>query len=178
MAKIAAMKVGSMVSSRCGMIFSIPIEAMHSFGKLARSCPHPLWGSAGRCLPLRLRQRMGVAVVRLGADPVREYSLPHPCPAWARRERRHSSDPYVERPNALTEIGLEHLDAYRGHLGKEAGLVSEHRPALDQRCGTPRAHANGCLRRPWRTDPSLPADPIASTMRFARSAPSRSSAYR
>ena len=38
----------------------------------------------------------------------------------------------VELLDALAEIGLDHLDADRGHVGPEAALLGQHRLAFDQ----------------------------------------------
>ena len=141
------------------MIFSMPIEAICSFGTLAdrsalpslvQTTKVPVSATAklqpvmpgvgvedqraGR-LALRFRQVVDVAVVGIGADRACEY-LRH---VGAQLVHGGHDDMarilVVELLDALAEIGLDHLDADRGHVRPEAALLGEHRLALDERLG-------------------------------------------
>ena len=148
-------------TARCssrGMIFSIPIEAICSFGTLAEigiafigaddhatglgdreiAAGHSGIGGedqrTGR-LALRLRQIVHVAVVGIGADRPCEYLRDIGAQLVHGRHDDMARIFMVELLNALTEIGLDHLDADRRYVGPETALLGEHRLALDERLG-------------------------------------------
>ena len=122
------------------MIFSMPIEAMCNFGTLADRSALPSLvqttkvpvsataklhaGHAGigiedqraRRLALRFREVVDVAVVRVGADRPGEH-LGHVGAQLVHRRHHDMARVFiVELLDALAEIGLDHLDADRGHV--------------------------------------------------------------
>ena len=89
---------------------------------------------AGR-LALRFRQIMDVAVVGIGADRLGEYFGHIGAQLVHRGHHDMARVLIVELLDALAEIGLDHLDPDRSHVGPEAALLGQHRLALDQRLG-------------------------------------------
>ena len=83
-------------------------------------------------LALRLCKVMHIAVLRIGANRLGEYLR------YVRPEFMHGGHHDVTRVlvvellDALSEIGLDHLYADRGHVLPEAALLGQHRLAFDQ----------------------------------------------
>ena len=84
---------------------------------------------------LRLRQIMDVAVVGVGADRLGEH-LSHIGPELVHRWDHDMARIFVvELLYALAEVGFDHLDADRRHIGAKTALLGQHRLALDEGLG-------------------------------------------
>ena len=78
---------------------------------------------------------MHVAIVGVGADRFRKY-LGDVGPELVHgRHHDMARILVVELLDALTEIGLDHLDADRSHVVPETALFGEHRLTLNERLG-------------------------------------------
>ncbi len=86
-------------------------------------------------LALCLRQVVHVAVVGIGTDRLCEH-LRDVRPELVHGRHDDMARIFVvELLDALTEVGLDHLDPDRCHVRPETALLGEHRLALDQRLG-------------------------------------------
>jgi hypothetical protein len=84
-------------------------------------------------IPLRLRQIVHVAVVRIGADRPGKHLGDVGTKLVHRRHHHMARVLIVELLDALAQIGLDHLDSDRRHVVAETAFLGEHRLALDER---------------------------------------------
>ena len=171
-----SMRMNTPRCSTRGIIFSMPIEAMCSCGRLTRQVGVALVGAdddgaglgdgeigaghAGvgleeirpRGLPLALRQVVDVAVLRVGADRAAEHLAPRRCAACARRAPRCGSAAR-RRAAGCARRGRSRSPRCRADSrnGAHLALVGQHRLALTSvvaPCAREDVVArSGCARR-------------------------------